>query len=144
MTIASVLRAKGNAVISVGPDMTVQRIAEIIASKRIGAVVVLDADKQLVGIVSERDVVKAVAAKPDGIHDLRARDIMTSNVTTATARTTIEEAMEMMDHGYFRHLPVVEEQQLVGIISIRDVVKARIQRHEHEADHMRSYIHGRA
>jgi CBS domain-containing protein len=144
MTIASVLRDKGNAVISVSPTTTVQAIAEIIASKRIGAVLVLEADKRLVGIVSERDVVKAVAARPDGIHNMLARDIMTRSVTTASPRTTIEEAMEIMDHGYFRHLPVIEENALVGIISIRDVVKARIKAHEHEADSMRSYIHGRA
>ena len=77
MTIASVLREKGNDVISVSPTTTVQAIAEIIASKRIGAVLVLEADKRLVGIVSERDVVKAVAARPDGIHSMLARDIMT-------------------------------------------------------------------
>ena len=144
MTIASVLREKGNAVISVGPTTTVQEIAEIIASKRIGAVLVLEPDERLAGIVSERDVVKAVAAKPQGIHSLLAQDIMTRTVTTATPGTTIEEAMEIMDHGYFRHLPVVEGSKLVGIISIRDVVKARLQRHEHEADNLRSYIHGRA
>ncbi len=144
MTIASVLREKGNSVISVAPTTTVQEIAEIIASKRIGAVLVLEPDQKLAGIVSERDVVKAVAAKPEGIHSLRAEDVMTRAVTTATPGTTIEEAMEIMDHGYFRHLPVVEDNKLVGIISIRDVVKARLQRHEHEADHLRSYIHGRA
>jgi CBS domain-containing protein len=144
MTIASVLREKGSQVISVDPTTTVQQIAEIIASKRIGAVLVLEADKRLVGIVSERDVVKAVAARPEGIHSMLARDIMTRAVTTATPQTTIEEAMEIMDHGYFRHLPVVEHDDLVGIISIRDVVKARIKAHEHEADNLRSYIHGRA
>ena len=143
MTIASVLQDKGSDVISVLPTTTVQQIAEIIASKRIGAVVVLDASNQLAGIVSERDVVKAVAAKPEGIHNLLAQDIMTRTLVTATARTTIEEAMEIMDRGYFRHLPVVEDGELQGIISIRDVVKARIKLHEHEADNLRSYIHGR-
>ena len=144
MTIGAVLRDKGNQVISVSPTTTVQAIAEIIATKRIGAVIVLAADNRLEGIVSERDVVKAVAARPDGIHSMLAQDIMTRAVTTATSQTTIEEAMEIMDQGYFRHLPVVEDNELVGIISIRDVVKARIKAHEHEADHLRSYIHGRA
>jgi CBS domain-containing protein len=144
MTIAAVLLEKGNHVISVTPHTTVQEIAEIIASKRIGAVLVLEPGNRLAGIVSERDVVKAVAARPEGIYALQAHQIMTRDVTTAAPETTIEEAMEMMDRGYFRHLPVIEASKLVGIISIRDVVKARIKRHEHEVDHMRSYIHGRA
>jgi CBS domain-containing protein len=144
MTIGSVLREKGSQVISVTPTTTVQEIAEIIATKRIGAVVVLETGNRLAGIVSERDVVKAVAARPEGIHSMLAQDVMTREVTTATPSTTIEEAMEIMDRGYFRHLPVMDQDNLIGIISIRDVVKARIQAHEHEADHLRSYIHGRA
>ena len=143
MTIASVLREKGSDVISALPSTTVQEIAEIISSRRIGAVVVLDAEARLAGIVSERDVVKALAAKGAGVGTLRAEEIMTRAVITATPRTTIEQAMEIMDHGYFRHLPVLENGAMVGIISIRDGVKARIQRHEHEADNLRTFIHGR-
>ncbi len=143
MTIAAVLREKGNEVISALPSTTVQEIAEIISSRRIGAVMVLEADGRVAGIVSERDVVKALAAKGEGVHTMLAEQIMTRAVITATPRTTIEQAMEIMDHGYFRHLPVIENDALVGIISIRDVVKARLQRHEHEADNMLSFIHGR-
>jgi CBS domain-containing protein len=143
MTIASVLREKGSDVVSASPETTVQEIAEIIASRRIGAVVVLDAERRLAGIVSERDVVKALAANGTGVGTMRAEQIMTRAVITATPRTTIEQAMEIMDHGYFRHLPVVENGAMVGIISIRDVVKARIQHHEHEADNLRTFIHGR-
>ena len=143
MTIAAVLREKGNHVVSVTPTTKVQEIAGIIASKRIGAVLVLDTGDQVAGIVSERDVVKAVAARPDGLDALEAREIMTREVTYATPETTIEEAMEIMDQGYFRHLPVMDNSRLAGIVSIRDVVKARIKRHEHEADNLLSYIHGR-
>ncbi len=143
MTIGAVLREKGNDVVSVTPSTTVQHIAEIITSRRIGAVIVLDPDGRLAGIVSERDVVKALAGQGAGIHTMLAEQIMTREVTTADPKTTIEQAMEIMDHGYFRHLPVVENGNLVGIISIRDVVKARIRLHEHEADSLRSYIHGR-
>ncbi|HEX2943132.1 MAG TPA: CBS domain-containing protein [Rhodopila sp.] len=144
MTIASVLREKGRDVVAVQPTTKVQEIAGIIASRRIGAVLVMDEDKRVAGIVSERDVVKAVATRPDGLHALQAQEIMTRAVAYATPETTIEEAMEMMDQGYFRHLPVLQDGDLVGIISIRDVVKARIQRHEHEAHNLLSYIHGRS
>lgn len=143
MTIYAVLRDKGADVISVRPKTTVQDIASLISSRRIGAVVVLDDGGELCGIVSERDVVKALANRGSGVHTMLAEDIMTREVTTATPQTTIEQAMEIMDHGYFRHLPVVDDGKMVGIISIRDVVKARIRLHEHETDNLRSYIHGR-
>ena len=143
MTIGAVLREKGGDVISVTPATTVAQIAQIISSRRIGAVVVLDGDGRLAGIVSERDVVKALAAKGAGVHTMIADDIMTRDVVTADGNTTIEEAMEIMDRGYFRHIPVVEGGRLIGIISIRDAVKARLQRHEDEEQNLRSYIHGR-
>ena len=91
MTISAVLRDKGGEVISVLPMTTVQEISGIISSRRIGAVVVLDPDGRLVGIVSERDVVKAMAAKGAGVHAMLAEDIMTRAVITATPQTTIEE-----------------------------------------------------
>ena len=141
MTIGAVLRAKGREVISVLPTATVREIAHTIAEKRIGAVVVLDAEGKLVGIVSERDVVKALAAAGAGVHTMLAEQIMTRAVTTATPETTIEQAMEIMDHGYFRHLPVLDHGVLAGIISIRDVVKAHIHHQEYEYENLRSYIH---
>lgn len=112
-----------------------------IASRRIGAVLVLSDDGALAGIVSERDVVKALAAKGPDIHMMQAGDIMTRSVTTVTPATTINEAMELMDRGYFRHLPVLDNGALVGIISVRDVVRARIERQAEETEGLRSYIH---
>jgi CBS domain-containing protein len=141
MTIASVLREKGNTIVSVAPDTPIMEIVTTIASRRIGAVLVLDAAGQLAGIVSERDVVKAMASKGTDVHTLAAADIMTSTVTTVTPQTTINHAMELMDKGYFRHLPVVDDGKLVGIISVRDVVRARIERTEEEAQNLRTYIH---
>ena len=143
MLIAQVLREKGSDVIAVRPDTMVQEIAEIIASKRIGAVLVLDGEKHVAGLVSERDVVKAVATRPHGIRELQAHEIMTRDLTYATPDTNVEDAMDVMDQGYFRHLPVTRDGDLVGIGSIRDLVKARIRKVQHEADHMLSYIHGR-
>ena len=143
MTISSIIREKGNSVVSVSASTPVQTIAEIISSKRIGAVVVLDGSGKLIGIVSERDVVKALAAEPAAVHTMLAEQIMTRAVTTATLATSIEDAMEIMDHGYFRHLPVVDGDVLVEIVSIRDLVKTRIRLQEHETNSLRSYVEGR-
>jgi CBS domain-containing protein len=140
MTVGSVLKNKDNNIVSVAPSASVLEIAKTISSRRIGAVLVLDGDGGVAGIVSERDVVKALAAHAGDVVTLRADQLMTRNVTTATSQTTVGEAMEIMDAGYFRHLPVVNGGRLEGIISIRDLVKYRIQQHEHEADSMKAYI----
>jgi CBS domain-containing protein len=140
MTVGAVLKAKDSTVISVKPSATVQEIAEIITSRRIGAVLVLDDKGGLAGIVSERDVVKALAANAGVVSQVRADSLMTREVITATSQTTVDEAMEIMDAGYFRHLPVVNNGRLEGIISIRDLVKYRIMLHEHEVRNMKEYI----
>ena len=140
MTVGLVLKDKDNNVISVDPSATVMEIAEIISARRIGAVLVLDDNGGVAGIVSERDVVKALAKHAGEVVTLRADQLMTRNVTTATSKTTVDEAMEIMDHGYFRHLPVVNEGRLEGIISIRDLVKYRIKEHEHDVHNMKEYI----
>ena len=144
MTVASILREKGNTNISVGPETPLMELVETIASRRIGAVVVLDDAGGLAGIGSERDVVKALAARGPELHKVKAGDVMTANVTTVTPANTINEAMELMDRDYFLHLPVLEEGALVGIISIRDVVRARIDRHVEENRSLVSYINNRA
>ncbi len=140
MTVGLLMKNKDNRVISVEPTATVMEIAEIITARRIGAVLVLDADGGVAGIVSERDVVKALAAHAAKVLDMRAEDLMTRDVTTATPLTTVDEAMEIMDAGYFRHLPVLDDGKLVGIISIRDLVKYRIMLHEHDVDSLKAYI----
>ena len=141
MTVAAVLKQKGSDVVAVAPDATVPEIAEIISSRRIGAVVVLAEQRRLAGIVSERDVVKALASRGSECLAMTASDIMTRDVTTATPQTTIDEAMEQMDAGYFRHLPVVDGGELVGIISVRDVVRAHIQMQAHEVDSLKAFVH---
>jgi CBS domain-containing protein len=140
MTVGAVLKHKGNSIVSVAPSTTVLEIAEIITSRRIGAVLVLGNDPPVAGIVSERDVVKAVARQPDKVMSLRADDLMTRNVITATLETSVDTAMEIMDSNYFRHLPVLDGGKLVGIISIRDLVKYRIMLHEHDVDSLKAYI----
>ena len=141
MIVAGVLKEKGPEVVTVAPGSTLPEIAEIIAARRIGAVVVLDASRALAGIVSERDVVKAIAAHGGRALAMTADDIMTRNVVTATPATTINEAIEMMEAAYFRHLPVLENGAIVGIISVRDVVRARMVLHEHDFDSLRAYVH---
>jgi len=141
MTVAAVLKQKGSEVITIAPSATVQEIAALISSRRIGAVVVMSDDKRLAGIVSERDVVKAIATKGEAALRLTAADIMTAEVVTATPRTTVDQAMEMMDAGYFRHLPVLDEGRMIGIISVRDAVRAHIQTQAEEVNSLMDYVH---
>ena len=143
MTIAAVLREKGNTIVSVMPQTPIMDIVATMSSRRIGAVLVLDGEGVLDGIISERDVVKTLAQHGPDIHTMQAADIMTRAVTTVTPDTSINHAMELMDQGYFRHLPVMDDGRLVGIISVRDVVRARIELQDDEAQSLRSYIHYR-
>lgn len=141
MTVGAVLKSKDKStIVAVEPSATILEIAEVIASRRIGAVLVLDKSGGVAGIVSERDVVKAFAAHREKAMTIRADSLMTRNVTTATSSTTVVEAMNIMDSGYFRHLPVVNNGKLEGIISIRDLVRYRIQLHEQDLENMKAYI----
>jgi CBS domain-containing protein len=140
MNVAGVLKQKGSEVISVAPATTVREIAALITSRRIGAVVVIDGEQTLAGIVSERDLVKALASAGEAALAMTAADIMTRELTVASPKTTIDEAMGLMDAGYFRHLPVVDNGAMVGIISVRDVVRAHIQHQEYEVDTLKSFV----
>ena len=141
MQVKQILRAKGSDVISIASDATLSEAARLLAHKRIGAVIVKDARGDLAGILSERDVVRAVAtdsvsalARPVGVY-------MTRAVATCTEVDTVDELMEMMTHGRFRHVPVLDEaEQLIGIVSIGDVVKTRIEETVREAESLREYI----
>jgi CBS domain-containing protein len=140
MLVGAVLKTKGRSVISVEPTTSVLEVAKILTSRRIGAVLVLDAGEILLGIVSERDVVKALSTHGGNVAGLNAEDLMTRDVITATPETSVDDAMEIMDKGYFRHLPVMEGGKLGGIISVRDLVKYRLMLHEHDVDSLKSYI----
>ena len=140
MAVAHILKQKGSAVISVELSQTLQEIAEILGKNRIGAVLVLGKSGAIEGIVSERDVVRAIAS--DGTKALTrpAREVMTKAVLTCTPRDTEAELMGLMTVNRIRHLPVVEGGKLAGMISIGDVVKFRIESIEREAEEMKSYI----
>ena len=141
-TVAAILRHKGTEIAHVAPTEHIDAVARMLAEKRIGAVLVLDTADQLLGIVSERDIVRALAANGPRTLEMTAGQLMTRAIHTATPQTTIGEAMTMMTAGRFRHMPVMEGSNLVGIVSIGDVVKARIMEQETEVDSLRAYVAG--
>lgn len=144
MVIAGILKHKGGSILSVTPAAKVAEVVQILASRRIGAVLVVDETNHLQGILSERDIVRSLAEHGAATLELPAAQLMTSDVHTATPQTSIAEAMEMMTDGRFRHVPVVEDDRLVGLVSIGDVVKAKIGEAEEEVDSLRAYVAGAA
>lgn len=140
MIVSTILASKGGSVITIEPTATLAEASRLLAQHRIGAVVVTGAGGRIVGIVSERDIVRALAAQGAQGLELPLADVMTRKVVTCTRADTIADLMERMTGGKFRHLPVVEEDRLVGIISIGDVVKMRVMEMEHEQNALRDYI----
>jgi CBS domain-containing protein len=140
MTIKSILTHKGNNVVTIEPTANLAVAARLLAERRIGAVVVAGLDRRVIGILSERDIVRALAEHGAAALEQPVSQVMTRKVATCTEAETIVSIMERMTDGKFRHVPVVEEGRLVGIISIGDVVKHRIGEIEHESDALRDYI----
>lgn len=141
MTIGSILRTKGRDVVSVNAHDDVTSIARILSTHRIGAVLVRDAAGDVLGIVSERDIVRCIAAHGTEAVGLPAVRLMTRVLHTVTPRTHIGEALAMMTDRRVRHLPVLEEDgSLAGMVSIGDLVKARIEEAVHEAEELRHYV----
>ena len=140
MTVSIILAAKGREVVSVEPNTTLSAAVALLASKRIGAVLVLGVDRRIVGILSERDIVRALAERGAGALDEPASRVMTRKVSTCSEGETIASIMERMTEGKFRHVPVVEQGRLVGIVSIGDVVKQRVAEMERDSAAMRDYI----
>ena len=144
MILASILRQKGRDVVHVAPTATIAAVTELLARRGIGAVLVCDAEQRLVGIVSERDIVRCLSLHGGGVLQMTADQIMTRDPRTVAPMTTMPEVMAIMTEGRFRHLPVMEAGQLVGLVSIGDVVKARISEQDHEVDSLRAYVAGAA
>jgi CBS domain-containing protein len=140
MTVKAILSAKGGNVVTIEPTANVASAAKLLAERRIGALVVTGAGERVVGIVSERDVVQELAARGTAALDLPLTDIMTRKVTTCAQTDTISSIMSRMTDGKFRHVPVVEQGRLIGIVSIGDVVKHRLAQMECEQAAMRDYI----
>jgi CBS domain-containing protein len=140
MHVASILKVKGHAVETVRADASLTAVAERLAAKRIGAVVVTERSGTIAGIVSERDIVHAIAKQGPSCMEWPVSEIMTRDVLTCSADDTIDELMSRMTARRCRHLPVVDGRKLTGIISIGDVVKHHIAEVEMEAMAMRDYI----
>lgn len=140
MTVSAILKVKGRDVATASSDKTLQDIAHLLTERGIGAVVITEEDGRVLGIVSERDIVRAVASRGAACLAAAAKDFMTSTVVGCSESDSIADLMGVMTDRRIRHLPVLAEGQLVGIISIGDVVKARIAEAELEAEAMKQYI----
>jgi CBS domain-containing protein len=144
MLIAQILAGKGRDVISTRPEATIGAVASLLKKKRIGAVVVTDAEGQLCGIISERDLARGLADHGARLLEMKVAELMTAEVVTCAPDDGLETLMQIMTERRFRHLPVVKDGELIGIISIGDVVKHRLKELEAETHQLQDYIHGGA
>lgn len=140
MKVEAILSGKKSGVVTVAPEDTIATVARVLAEHGIGAVVVSDGLDGVAGIITERDIVRALARFGRDTVDHGVAELMTSDVVTATAHDSIDDVSERMTRGKFRHVPVMEGNRLIGMVSIGDVVKHRIESIEAEASAMREYI----
>ncbi|KRE04760.1 inosine-5-monophosphate dehydrogenase [Bosea sp. Root670] len=140
MNVEQLLSGKGHDVISMQPHRTLSEAIRTLSEKRIGAVIVMGADGALVGILSERDIIRALGELGGAALESAVSRSMTSKVVTCRPQTSVDELMEIMTTGRFRHVPVVENGRVTGIVSIGDVVKHRVAAIEAESQAMRDYI----
>ncbi len=141
MKIKSILSEKGSEVLTIGSDAVVDQAVAMLAKHRIGALIVTDGvGGPIKGIISERDIIRHLAEDGTGILKHKIADVMTVNVKVCSEEHTVNDAMEIMTRGRFRHLPVEKAGKLIGVISIGDVVKRKIEETEREAEEIRSYI----
>jgi CBS domain-containing protein len=140
MTVKAILSRKGGDVVTIAPTASLTEAVQLLAERRIGAIIVTGPDNRVAGILSERDIVRTLSERGPAALDDNVGAVMTRKVTTCTEADTIVSLMERMTEGKFRHLPVVDQGRLVGVISIGDVVKYRIEEVVHDADALREYI----
>ncbi len=144
MRVDGVLQGKGSEVATIGPDQSLLSAVAELGRRRIGALVVLAPDGSVAGIVSERDIVAAISREGASVLERAVRDVMTADVITCAPTDTMEQLMSAMTEQHIRHLPVVSEGALIGIVSIGDVVKRRVAEIQDEATALGDYItHGR-
>ena len=140
MTVKAILSLKGSEVTTIQPSASLASAAKVLAERRIGALVVMDSAGRIAGILSERDIVRALAERGVAALDGRLDEVMTRSIVTCTEAITVSEIMKRMTAGKFRHLPVVESGRLVGIVSIGDIVKYRLAAMQGETKSMREYV----
>jgi CBS domain-containing protein len=141
-TVADILSGKGGDVFSIGPSETLGRAVEVLRDRRIGALIVVDGDGALVGILSERDIVRKLAETPGQTLPQLVGDVMTREVKTSTSDTPLMAVLKQMTGGRFRHMPIVDQGTLVGMVTIGDVIQFRLTQLEHEALHLKQLIIG--
>jgi CBS domain-containing protein len=139
MTVRAILDTKGHDVVTIQPGAKVSAAVKLLSERRIGALLVMF-DDRLEGILSERDIVRMLGERGAAILDEPVRAVMTHKVVTCRAADTVAALMERMTEGKFRHLPVVEDSRVIGLISIGDIVKRRVMEYELEQQAMRDYI----
>ena len=140
MTVRTILSAKGGEVITIEPNVSLATAAKRLAERKIGALVVIGAEHRVIGILSERDIVQELAVRGAAALERPLSEVMTRKVMTCSQSDTISSVMTKMTEGKFRHLPVVEQSRLIGIVSIGDIVKHRLQEMEREQSALRDYI----
>lgn len=143
MHVSEILKNKGSDVVSMGPGESVLEIARLLSAKHIGAIVIRDGGGAIIGIISERDIIHAIAAKGERALEMPACDVMTREVISCTADDIITGVMNTMTTRRIRHVPVIEDGDLKGMVSIGDIVKYRLEETALEARVMRDYARTR-
>jgi CBS domain-containing protein len=138
--VSSVLKHKGHDVVTVAPQQTVAWVVKVLAQNRIGAVPVINEEGQLIGIISERDIIRGMSEHADAVLALAVDQLMTRDVKTCSPEDELVDLMEVMTLQRIRHLPVIQNGALHGIVSIGDVVKQRLEDVQSEAEELRRYI----
>ncbi len=138
-----ILMKKGAQVVTANPQDTIAQATGLLKKEKIGALIIVDDNETMVGVLSERDIVQAIPEHGAALFDMPVEELMTTDVKVCSTEDRMRDIMKMMSSGRFRHMPVVEDGMMVAIISIGDVVKTRLEQLENEANQMREFIGGR-
>lgn len=144
MHVSAILRTKGSTIITIKPSETVATAAHVLHLNKIGAILAVDEEGAIAGVLSERDIVRGLAIHGANVLDRPVSSLMTARVVTCRPDDTVASVMVRMTEGRFRHMPVIDNGRLTGVISIGDVVKQRIAEYSHEVESLRDYVAGRA
>ena len=139
MKIESILATKSSNVITVRPDLSLREAVDLMAEHNIGALIVVDEAGQPIGIISERDIIRE-AARTEAVFDLTVSRVMTKELITASPEDDLETVLQTMTARHFRHLPIMDREQLIGVLSIRDVVKAQLDKWQGEVETLQTQI----
>ena len=140
MIVSQLLKSKGSQVYTVSEETNIIEISRILSEKRIGVAVIINKSKNVIGIISERDIIRGLSKYGEKVLDMPSKALMTKNVITIGLDSHIDDLMREMTNSRIRHMPIVEDEKLVGLISIGDVVKNRVEELQAEGDMLREYI----